>query len=169
VAERKKYEFETVLKRSEGGMKFHYFDFPFDVHKEFGKKGSVRVWATVNGVKFDRALIPNGHGTHHVIMGKQLRKKAGIRLGDVLEVHVQLNPEPHELNIPEELEAVFELEPIVKERFETKLSPSTKRNICYWIDSAKREETRAKRAIEMMNRLLGDYFEMGGNRKIPLT
>lgn len=167
--ESKRYRFETFLKRLQGKGKYHYFDFPYDVEKEFGKRGSVRVFAIVNGVEFDRALIPHGDGTHHVIMGGDLRRKAKIRSGDELLVEIRLNPEPRKLNIPEELEAVFELEPITKERFETKLSASTQRNICYWIDSAKRDETRTNRAIDMMNRLLKDYFEMGGSRKIPLT
>jgi uncharacterized protein YdeI (YjbR/CyaY-like superfamily) len=43
------------------------------------------------------------------------------------------------------------------------LNPSMQRNICYWVNSAKRIETRTQRAVEMLNRLMNDSFKFGGS------
>ncbi len=167
MARSKKYTFEAVLERHTKGMRYHCIYFPFNVEKEFGSKGQVRVLGIFNGVNAERALIPNGQGEHHIVFGTDLRRELKVRMGDVVSAEVWLNPDPLKLDIPEELEAIFEIEPLVKTRFETKLTNSTRRNICYWINSAKREETRTKRALDMMNRLLKDEFDMGG-RKISM-
>jgi len=155
------------MQRQEKGMKYHCIPVPFNVEQEFGTKGQVRVLGKYNGVSAERALIPTGNGDHHIIFGSDLRRQLKVRLGDIIDAEIWLNPEPLKLDMPEELKVVFELEPLVKERFETKLNNSTRRNICYWINSAKREETRTKRALDMMNRLLKDEFELGG-RKISM-
>ena len=168
MVDQKKYAFQATLERQQKGMKYHSIHVPFNVEQAFGKKGSVRVLGVYNGVPAERALIPTGNGHHHIVFGTDLRRKMKVKLGDIVNAEIWLNPTPLLLDLPEELAAIFEIEPTVKERFETKLSNSTRRNICYWISSAKREETRTKRAIDMMNRLLKDEFDFGG-RKITLT
>jgi hypothetical protein len=122
----------------------------------------------LNGKEYRQALVPHGDGSHYVILSRAKRKTCGVTLGEKIALTVRNDPNPDTLDIPEELQAVFELEPLAHERFEKKLTLGTKRGICHWVGSARREETRTKRALDMMNRLLSDSFDMGG-RQIPMN
>lgn len=162
------YSFTGTVERFQQKGGYYFIRFPYNVLEEFGTRSSVRVIVNVNGIELDRALIPDGNGEHYLILSSAIRKKVGAVLGEELHVELFRNPDPDTLHLPAELEAVFEIEPMAKERFETRLTIGTRRGICHWISSARREETRTKRALEMMNRLLSDTFEMGG-RKIPMN
>lgn len=152
-------------KTSLGGQ--YIFVYPRSVERDFGVKGTVRVLGTANGVEISRALIPDGEGFHYLIFGKDLRKAVGCVPGDEVIFDIRRDEHPDEFPIPEELIAALELEPGTLEKF-MNLTPGVRRGMCYWIDSGKRTETRIKRALDMAQRLKGDYLDMGG-RKIRLT
>ena len=146
------YKFTALIQRKSGEASWFYVLFPFDVVTEFGKKGIVRMKGTYNGIACERALIPLGDGTHHIIVSGEMRKKAGVRLGQSLQFELQENKEPFEVIIPEELEEGFELEPGAKEKFEAQ-KLGFKKNMIYWVNQAKQPETKAKRIAEILRRL----------------
>ena len=171
----KTYRFAAELERFEGKGAWYYLLYPNAVEKEFGTKGRLRVLGTMNlpgrqagrisgkKVKVDRALIPQGDGTHVVILGGELRKQLGVSLGDTIEMEFHVNPDPDAIDVPEELEIALEMEPELKPVYERQ-TPGTKRGISYWINSGKRPETRAKRAAEMMRRFASGAFAFGGKK-----
>jgi uncharacterized protein YdeI (YjbR/CyaY-like superfamily) len=59
----------------------------------------------------------------------------------------QAYDEIEELTIPDDLRAALEANAPAREYFAA-FSPSSKKNILWWIASAKRDETRAKRVAE---------------------
>jgi hypothetical protein len=144
----KRYAFEGIVYRTYTTVSYHYVEFPYSAIEEFGMRGPVRVICQLNGQEYFRALIPSGNGQHHLILSQAMRKQTGAALGSM---------------IPEELEAAFELEPAAERKFNT-LGLGAKRGMCHWIDSAKRPETRAKRAAEMLGRLLADSVMLGGKK-----
>lgn len=149
----KTYRFKAVMQRFAGKGGFYFIAFPFNVEKEFQSRSSVRVKGMLNGVGMDRALKPLGDGTHYILISPELRRKAGLRLGTEADIVLRQNETPDELELPEELEAAFELEPEARDLFEGHI-PSVRRGVIYWINSAKRPETRAQRAAEMLRRIL---------------
>ncbi|RYZ55473.1 MAG: DUF1905 domain-containing protein [Sphingobacteriales bacterium] len=159
----KTYSFTAPLMRMEGKGAWYYVPYPGDVEKEFGTKGSVRILGTYNGVSMDRALIPRGDGTHHIILSLEMRKKAGLRLGNEVTIRFKLNEDPDALIIPPELEEAFELDPFSREVFDRQ-TPGYRRGIIYWLDSAKRAETREQRAAEILRRLSTGSPEFGGRK-----
>lgn len=155
--------FEGILERTEDRGGIHIVACPLDVQELFGTRGSVRVKGTMNGIAIDRALIPRGDGTHYIVVSPEMRRKAGLRLGNSVRFALTRNENPDELELPEELSVALELEPEAMAAFK-KMTPGNARGLAYWIDSAKRPETRAQRAAEMVRRLLaGEHF--GGKRK----
>lgn len=141
----------------------HYVRVPLEVTEFFGAKGRTRVLGTMNGVAIDRALMPDGVGGHEIIIGTDVRKKTKAVPGSKVVIEIYRNPNPDEVNIPEELIAAIEMEPEAIRKFE-KMTPGMKRNMAYWVDSGKLPETRAKRAVEILNRIMnGSIF---GGRKI---
>lgn len=155
--------FEGVLERFSDKGGFHYVMFPYSVEELFGTRGSVRMKGTMNGIPVDRALMPRGNGTHFLIVSTEMRRKAGLRLGN--KVHFSLVPDdrPDQPDLPEELSAALEMEPEAQVAFD-QLNMGTKRNIAYWINSAKRPETRAQRTAEMLRRILSGYYRKPGSK-----
>jgi Bacteriocin-protection, YdeI or OmpD-Associated/Domain of unknown function (DUF1905) len=154
--------FEAVLEKRDKIGGGHFVQVPKYVSDFFGAKGRTRVLGIMNGVAIDRALIPNGDGGHEIIIGTDVRKKTKVKEGMKIAFEIYRNPEPDAVEIPEELLAALELEPEAQRKFE-KFTPGMKRNMAYWVNSGKQTETRIKRSLEILRRILaGEIF---GGRK----
>ncbi len=159
------WTFAAPLERMTGRFAWHYVEFPYDVKDLFSKRGEVRVKCLINGVAADRALMPTKSGYHILVFGGDLRKKAGIRqVGDLVKVELWLDPEPDRINIPEALAETLEFLPEMKAAWD-KLTPGMKRNMCYWVGSAKTEPTQAKRVAELLRRFEAGDFQVGKGRR----
>jgi hypothetical protein len=155
--------FEGILeKRSTSIGGNHFVPVPSSVTKFFGERGSVRVLGTVNGIAVDRALIPDGEGGHHIIIGTDVRKKLKAAEGTKLVIDIYRNPNPTDIDIPEELTEAIGMEPEAMRKF-AKMTPGMKRNMAYWVNSGKLPETRAKRAVEILRRIMNNY-PFGGKK-----
>lgn len=75
-------EFEAKLMSKGPGGAWTYLPIPFDVREVFGTKSRVAVAGTMNGFAFRNSLMPEGDGTHSMMVGKELQTGAGARAGD---------------------------------------------------------------------------------------
>ncbi|ASS48479.1 MAG: hypothetical protein A3D31_08040 [Candidatus Fluviicola riflensis] len=105
----------------------------------FSKRKAVSTWSKINKAKIEQ-LIAEG-----------LMTQAGL---DIIETAKQngswtILDEVEELTIPEDLEREFDSRHGSREFF-LGLSKSMKKQLLYWIVSAKREETRNKRIVEIV-------------------
>lgn len=155
--------FEAVLESRSKIGGGHYVRVPAAVTAFFGTKGRVRVLGEMNGVEVDRALIPNGEGGHEIVVGTDVRKKTKSEAGMKVRLDIYRNPAPDEIEIPEELVEAITMEPEAMAKF-ARMTPGMKRNMAYWVNSGKLPETRAKRAVEILRRLMNNY--PFGGRKI---
>ncbi len=157
----KTWTFSAPLERMTGRFAWHFVEFPHDVKELFGKRGEVRVKTMINGVPTDRALMPTKSGYHILVLGGDIRKKAGIKkVGDVVHVELWLDPEPDRIDIPEALAETLDFIPEMKAAWD-QLTPGMKRSMCYWVGSAKTEPTRAKRIAELLRRFETGHFQVG--------
>ena len=155
------YRFTAPLEKMGGRFAWSYVEFPHDVEKLFGKKGNVRVKGTMNGVPVDRALMPTKSGYHLIILGADIRRAANIKKeGQLVEVEIWLNTDPTKLDIPEELSDTMDFIPEMKAAW-NKLTPGMQRSMCYWVNSGKAVETRAKRVAELLRRFETGHFQVG--------
>jgi len=155
------WTFTAPLERMTGRFAWSYVEFPHDVKELFGKRGEVRVKCLMNGVPVDRALMPTKSGYHILVLGGDLRKKANVKKpGDPVHVELWLDPEPDRINIPEELADTMDFIPEMKAAWNT-LTPGMQRSMCYWVDSGKTVETRAKRVAELLRRFETGHFQVG--------
>lgn len=162
IREEGSIRFEGMLEKGEKMGGVHFIRVPQHVTEFFGSKGRVRVLGTMNGIEVDRALIPDGEGGHELIVGTEVRKKTRMKEGQSVLVEIYRNPEPDVIDIPEELTAAIEMEPEAVRKF-ANLTPGIKRNMAYWVNSGKLPETRAKRAVEILRRLMNNY-PFGGRK-----
>lgn len=149
------FRFEAKLEKMDGRFGWTFVEFPHDVEKLFGKRGTVRIKGTINGVPMDRALLPTKSGVHVIVFGVDLRRQAKVKAGDRGRFEVWLNRRPDELELPEELQETLDFFPDFKAGWE-RVRPGMKRSMLIWINSGKTVPTRAKRVAELLKR-----FETG--------
>ena len=143
--------FDAVLKKMPGRFAWTFVEFPHDVEKMFGKRGSVRIKGTINGVPMDRALMPSKSGFHIIVLGTDLRRQAKVKTGEKAHFEVWLNTKPDELELPEELQETLDFFPEFKADWE-RMRPGMKRSVLIWLNNGKTMATRAKRVAEILRR-----------------
>jgi hypothetical protein len=85
--------FSAQLQRPDGVGTWTYVNVPFDAQTAFGARGQIHVRGTVNGAAFRSSLMPQGDGRHYLVVGAELRTKAGVVLGDSVDVEVRPDTE----------------------------------------------------------------------------
>jgi hypothetical protein len=106
-----------------------------------GKKPPVSV--TVNGHTY-RSSIASLGGAFMISLSAENRAAAGVAGGDTVEVDLELDTAPREVDVPDDLAAALATVPEAKAFFES-LSYSNKRRHVMQIDAAKTAETRQRR------------------------
>ena len=113
------------------------------------KKPAVKV--TVNGYTY-RSTVATMDGEFMLPVSAEVRGKAGVAAGDKLDVEVELDTEPREVTVPDDLAAALKREAKAKAFFEG-LSYSNKRRIVMSIEEAKTAETRQRRIEKAVGNL----------------
>lgn len=144
-----KYTFKAVIEDAYNGGA--YVTVPFDVEEAFGKK-RVLVNATIAGQPYRGSLVRMGTDDHILIVLKEIREKAGVTFGDEIEVEVEEDTEPREVIVPDDVQKALSEHPEVALSF-NKLAYSHRKEYMFWIESAKREETRQNRIVKMIDLL----------------
>ena len=140
---RKPKNFNAVLEKSasSGGV---YVSIPFDVEKQYGTKGHVKVKATFDGHPYRGILANMGTGCHIIGVRKDIREAIGKKVGDEITVELQLDTEERKAEVPADLRAALAKNSQAA-RFFSSLSFTNQKEFCRWIASAKKEETRERR------------------------
>jgi hypothetical protein len=116
---------------------------------EGAKRFPVR--ATVNGYSW-RTSVARMRGEFIVGLNREVREGAGVAAGDSVEVRLELDTEPREVEVPNALADALAGDAVAAAAFE-KLAYTHRKEYARWIEEAKREETRERRvaqAIEML-------------------
>jgi len=106
-----------------------------------GKRPKVRV--TLNGYTYRSSVAPMG-GKFMVGVSAEVRERAGVAGGDVVDVDLELDAEPREVTVPPDFSAALRRDPAARRFFEG-LSYSKKRWHVLSIEGAKTAETRQRR------------------------
>jgi hypothetical protein len=126
---------------------------PLNVAEVFASKARVPVMGTMNGFPFRNSLMPEGDGTHRMMVGKELQAGAKARAGDVVSVVMKRDEEERSVETPPELATALKKNKQAAAFFAA-LSPSCKAEYAGWISSAKQAETRATRATKAVEMLV---------------
>ena len=123
---------------------------PFSGRDEFGE-ARAPVAGTVNGVEFRGRLMVYG-GKTYLGFRKEIRAAADIGTGDTVEIVLERDDAPREVEVPSALAQAMETDAAAREAFDA-LSFTHRKEYARWIAEAKREETRERRvakALEML-------------------
>jgi hypothetical protein len=102
------------------------------------------VVATVNGYTYRGTIMGYDPADPLMPFSSEHRAASGIRAGDEIEVELELDTRPREVEVPEDLAAALEADPAAKTFFDG-LSYTNKRIHTLSAEGAKTPETRARR------------------------
>ncbi|MFD0748599.1 YdeI/OmpD-associated family protein [Mucilaginibacter calamicampi] len=159
-------EFSTIILQFESqGEKtgWTYIEIPADIAQQLkpGNKKSFRVKGMLDGLAVaGMALMPMGSGNFILALKADVRKAIRKNAGAVLTVKLEEDKD-YKVEVPADLQECFDFEPEALQQFNT-LPKSHRDYFIKWIESAKTNETRAKRIINTVNAMLRkwDYNTM---------
>jgi hypothetical protein len=138
-------QFKTRLTSRGPAGAWTFLEVPFSVEKVFGSKARIPVSGTINGFAFQNSLMPNGDGTHSMMVNKALQTGAKAAAGDLVSVAMAVDRSERVLTIPPELKRALSSNKAAAMAFKA-LTYSHRKEFAEWIAAAKREETRLSRA-----------------------
>lgn len=141
-----------MLRLTDGFINFHYIVVPPDIAAELLQAGHRRLLVTANGRAYRRGLVPSKAHGETVQLGLEALKFFGLQPGETASWTVVSDPEPDNLEIPDELSEWLLYDEEAKAEWD-KLTPGKQRSLGYYVRTAKRPESRLKRTEEMMRRL----------------
>ncbi|MBM7790607.1 YdeI/OmpD-associated family protein [Tenggerimyces flavus] len=134
-------KFRTTILSS--GKNTTGIEVPPDVVEALGKGKRPPVRVTLNGYTYRSSIAVMG-GAYLVGVSAEVRAHAGVAGGDELDVEVELDTEPREVEVPDDFATALKADKAANERFAA-LSYSHKRRWVMSIEDAKTEATRQRR------------------------
>ncbi len=135
--------FTARLRPSGRGAGGHLVDVPDEVVAALGGRGRIPVQASFNGIPYRGSIVRMG-GVMMLGVTKAIMAEAGAGPGDVLDVVVENDEAPREVEVPPELTKALKRSPAARAVWDG-LSFSHRREYVGYIVEAKKEETRARR------------------------
>jgi len=145
----KELKFEAIIKSSEIGNGGAYIEFPFDVEKEFGVKGRVKVVCFFEDIEYRGSLVKMGTECHIIGILKEIRKKLNKNIGDKVQVRMYHDESERTIEINPLLAEEFDRDKSLQEKYE-KLSYTLKKEIFNQLSSAKKGETLKNRLAKII-------------------
>lgn len=135
--------FTARLRASGRGAGGHLVEVPDEVIAALGGRGRIPVKASFNGIPYRGSIVRMG-GLMMLGVTKAIMAEAGAGPGDVLDVVVENDEAPREVEVPPELTEALKRNRAARAVWDG-LSFSHRREYVGYIVEAKKEETRARR------------------------
>jgi len=128
-------------------------EIPDDVVTALGGGRRPPVSATINGYTY-RTSIGSMGGRSLLPVSAEVRAASGVSAGEEIEVELELDDAPREVEVPSDLASALAAVPTANAAFEA-LSYSNKRRLVLAIDAAKTDDTRQRRVAKTVADLTG--------------
>jgi bifunctional DNA-binding transcriptional regulator/antitoxin component of YhaV-PrlF toxin-antitoxin module len=142
-------QFHATVQQS--GKTATGIEVPDEVVASLGSSKRPPVRVTINGYTY-RTTVASLGGVFMLGVSAEVRERAGIVAGDEVEVDIELDTEPREVEVPPDFTDALDQDPDAK-RFFAGLSYSNKRRIMLAIADAKTAETRRRRITKAVDTL----------------
>ena len=127
------------------------FEVPADVVAALGTSKRPAVRVTIGPYTYRSTIAPMG-GRFLLPLSAEHRTAAGLAAGDEVDVVVELDDEPRELAVPDDLVAALKRNPAARKAFDA-LSYSNRRRHVLSVEGAKTAETRQRRIEKVVEAL----------------
>jgi hypothetical protein len=140
--------FKAKLFRPEANEKTDSWTFlilPKNASAKLPSRSVTAIDGTMNGVRFEAVLEPDGQKSHWLKVDRKLREAAGAEAGDVVRLEIAPAAKEPEPIIPADLKrALAGAAPKTRKSW-SDITTNARRDWIHWITSAKQPETRARR------------------------
>ena len=99
-----------------------------------------------------RTTVTRMGGEFLLGMNKAVRQGAGAEAGDTVEVLIELDSAPREVEVPEALSAALAGDPVAKAQYDG-LAYTHRKEFARWIAEAKKDDTRERRVVQALEML----------------
>jgi Bacteriocin-protection, YdeI or OmpD-Associated/Domain of unknown function (DUF1905) len=140
--------FKAKLLRSAESNKADSWTFvilPKNASAKLPSRGMTAIEGTINDVRFQAVLEPDGQKSHWLKVDGKLREAAGANAGDVVTLEISPASEETEPIIPADLRKALAVAAPKARELWSDITPNARRDWIHWITSAKQPETRARR------------------------
>jgi hypothetical protein len=129
-------------------------DVPAAVSESVGVRGYVPIAGVVKSTPLRASLIPRGDGRHRILLNGEIRRAAGIALGERVAFEIRVDREPRGAQTPEDVADALRDEGVL-DAWES-LAPGKRMHILHRVDKAVHEETRIKRIVRVVEVALAE-------------
>lgn len=142
-------KFKTTIKQT--GKNTTGIEVPPEIIEALGSGKRPPVQVTLGAYTY-RSTVASMDGVYMISVSEEVRRNAGVAGGDAVEVTLELDHAPREVNIPDDFASALDQNATAKKFFEG-LSYSNKRRFVMGIEDAKTPETRQRRIDKAINTL----------------
>ena len=143
------HRFRSTIESATGGGAAARI--PDELVQPLGGLKQLRVDASLNGIPFKTSTMPY-RGAFWVGIHKAVRDKAGVAIGDEVELELTRDESPRVLELAPEFESALAADPELRAKFDA-LSFSRRRDLADPIAQAVKPETRAARLEKALSAL----------------
>ncbi len=147
-----RFDFASPILRGQGVLIFHHMPVPTEIAEALMAGGTRLVIATLNGKEINRAIHSSKIGEFYLVLGMHILRDVGAMEGDIVFASLISDPNPDQVDMPEEFVATLDQDQEAADRFYA-FTPGKQRSLCTYVTTAKREETRIKRSLELAHKL----------------
>jgi hypothetical protein len=118
---------------------------PEAASKDLPSRGQVAVHGTINGVKFQTVLEPDGNFGHWMRVDGALQHAAGISAGDPATVGIEVTEDWPEPSVPQDLATALAAAPQKIQNLWSEITPMARWEWVRWVNATKNPDTRSRR------------------------
>lgn len=148
-----KVKFKAQLLRPAEKASWTFLRLPIEASQSLPTRAMCSVEGTFDGTAFWTTLLPDGEGGHWMKVEKKLQGKA--KPGDTIVIEIAPMAKEPEPTVPPDLKKALAAAPPMATETWSSITAMARRDWCFWIVSAKKQETRDKRvsvAIDKMSK-----------------
>ena len=145
----KRFSFKASVTKVDWELLQHIIPIPSDIVEQL-PAGRLRCKVKINNTETNLALQYRKTGERFLSMSGLLMRQAKVKSGEMVNVSFVL-VDKDLVELPEELEAVLDQDDDAMKLWKT-FSPAWQRGFAHYVNSAKKVDSRIKRAIEIMEK-----------------
>jgi len=130
---------------SEKGDSWTFLVLPKNVSAKLPSRSVTAIEGTINGVRFQSVLEPDGQKSHWLRVDRKLSEAAGAKAGDVVTLEIAPADKEPEPEVPADLRKALAAAAPKARSLWSDITTNARRDWIHWITSAKQEETRERR------------------------
>ena len=118
---------------------------PATASKDLPSRGQVAVHGTMNGVRFQTVLEPDGVFGHWMKVDDTLQHAAGISAGDTATLGIEVTEDWPEPTVPRDFATALEAAPQKIQNLWSEITPMARWEWVRWVNATKNPDTRRRR------------------------